>query len=317
MTKKIINLIKRLDIPLSIDSTPCDEITIIPTISTEISQVESLLASSQSITPPLSEPKETIGSFDIGMKNLSVCLIDHYPNQCPTFRVRKWDLISLVDQSGTTSLKCKHKIYPRTASERSQAKKGRGNKGYRLCGTKAGWWNPESGLGYCGSHKADEEGLIRYTTVKNVSDMELNRSLIKKLLEIPDLWQTCKTVVLEAQKTSKMKKIVAMIMSFLTLQTVLNPDNVKLTNIQVISAMHKLQLPINKLGMGVITLPSSTEKGLSKDSYDGRKELAIMHCEILLKNDKKHLEYFKLQKKKDDLADSFLQGLCHLLKHSK
>lgn len=251
------------------------------------------------------------------MKNLSVCLIDHYPNQSPTFRIRKWDLISLVDQAGTTSLKCKHKIYPRTATERANAKKGRGSKGYRLCGSKACWWNPDTGVGYCGTHNGDEEGVVRYTTVKNVSDMELNRSLIKKLMEIPDLWERCKTVVLEAQKTSKMKKIVAMIMSFLTLQTVLNPNNTTLTNIQVISAMHKLQLPVNKLGMGAITLPNSTSKGLTRDSYDGRKELAVMHCEILLKNDPTHLNYLKRQKKQDDLADSFLQGLCHLLKHSK
>jgi hypothetical protein len=147
--------------------------------------------------------------------------------------------------------------------------------------------------------------------------MELNRSLIRKLLEIPDLWQTCKTVVLEAQKTAKMKKIVAMIMSFLTLQTVLNPDNTKLTNIQVISAMHKLQLPVNKLGIPGLSLPTSTTGGLNKETYDGRKELAVMHSEILLKNDKTHLDYFKSQKKKDDLADSFLQGLCYLMKHSK
>ncbi|MEX0598653.1 MAG: hypothetical protein WD512_19375, partial [Candidatus Paceibacterota bacterium] len=75
--------------------------------------------------------------------------------------------------------------------------------------------------------------------------------------------------------------------------------------------------PVNKLGMGVITLPNCTPKGLTRDSYDGRKELAVMHCEILLKSDPTHLNYLKKQKKQDDLADSFLQGLCHLLKHSK
>lgn len=295
--KKIITLIKRPNAPIT---TPTET----PIVS---------------LQPPTTLLKETIGSFDIGIKTLSVCIIDHYPEEQPTFRVRKLELISLVDQAGKTKLKCKHKIYPRTVAERNQAKKGRGSKGYRFCGTNAGWWNPDTGLGYCGSHKAsceDASKVCKYTTVKNATDMELNRSLIRKLLEIPDLWQACKTVVLETQMRAKMKKLAAMIMSFLTLQTVLNPD-AKLTNIKVISAMHKLELPVNKLGIADLSLPTSTSKGLTKECYEGRKELAIMHTEILLKNDAKHLDYLRAQKKQDDLADSFLQGLCYLMKHSK
>lgn len=299
-SKKIITLVRRHDAP------------IIPTLTIETQVAPSLV-------PPTTALKETIGSFDIGIKTLSVCIIDHYPEETPTFRVRKLELISLVDQAGKTKLKCKHKIYPRTAAERNQAKKGRGSKGYRFCGTNARWWNPDTGIGYCGSHKAsceDAGKVCKYTTVKNATDMELNRSLIRKLLEIPDLWQACKTVVLETQMRAKMKKLAAMIMSFLTLQTVLNPD-AKLTNIKMISATHKLQLPVDKLGIAGLSLPTTTSKGLTKEHYEGRKELAIMHTEILLKNDVKHLDYLRAQKKQDDLADSFLQGLCYLMKHSK
>lgn len=250
----------------------------------------------------LSPALASIGSFDIGVKNLAVCVIDRI-EKSPGFRIRQWKLISLVSQSGKKVLKCNHLIKKRGKAHA----KDKGKK----CGTRASWWDG-TGIGYCGTHyrgHSDEE-LERYTTTKNISDMELNRTLIEVLNKMPELWRDCQTVVMEAQKTSRMKKIIYMIMSYLTHQTMINQSALK--KIQVISASHKLAIPIDKLE---IELPNETKNGKDKKTYEGRKALANEHCILLLKNDYKNLNYFQKQKKKDDLADSFLQGLCFLLKN--
>lgn len=261
----------------------------------------------------------TIGSFDIGVKNLGVCIIDKYkPDGVnPNFKIRKWELISLVDQVGKTALKCKHKI---SVKKKDRVK---GQRTFRYCGVKANKWNSVVKVGYCGTHAKshDAENLERYTTTKNVTDMELNRSLIMRLREFPELWRCCDRVVIEAQKTSKMKKIVFMIMSFLTHQKVIdNENNLEedgaLQKINVVSASHKLAIPVNKLGIKELKkLPDTTESGLDKSSYEGRKKLAQEHSKIILQHDQENLKKFNESRKKDDLADSFLQGLCYLLKN--
>ena len=50
----------------------------------------------------------------------------------------------------------------------------------------------------------------------------------------------------------------------------------------------------------------------SKLSYKERKAMSIQICIKYLQEDANQLEYFKQNKKKDDLADSFLQGLWYI-----
>jgi len=46
-----------------------------------------------------------------------------------------------------------------------------------------------------------------------------------------------------------------------------------------------------------------------KLSYGDKKKMAVEHVKYFLKDDQKNLEFFLNHKKKDDLADSYLQGL--------
>lgn len=56
------------------------------------------------------------------------------------------------------------------------------------------------------------------------------------------------------------------------------------------------------------------EKKSNKLSYTDKKKMAIMHVKYFLneKDDQENLEYFLNHKKKDDLADSYLQSLFYL-----
>jgi hypothetical protein len=54
-----------------------------------------------------------------------------------------------------------------------------------------------------------------------------------------------------------------------------------------------------------------------KTKYSDRKKMGIQKCLELLNNDGSYvswMDYFKTHAKKDDLADSFLQGLWYIKK---
>ena len=79
--------------------------------------------------------------------------------------------------------------------------------------------------------------------------------------------------------------------------------NLNVSHIEFISAANKLKDFCSK---------DTKETKDTKTKYSDRKKLGIEKClEILTKEFKfnEHIDYFNQHKKKDDLADSFLQGL--------
>ena len=66
-----------------------------------------------------------------------------------------------------------------------------------------------------------------------------------------------------------------------------------------------------KVNEEVIEVNETNKKKTEKLSYGDKKKMAIEHVKYFLKenNDTTNLEFFNLHKKKDDLADSYLQGL--------
>ena len=49
--------------------------------------------------------------------------------------------------------------------------------------------------------------------------------------------------------------------------------------------------------------------------YADKKRLAIEHAKYFLKDSPEYVDFFNNHKKKDDLSDSFLQGLYYLSKN--
>jgi hypothetical protein len=82
-------------------------------------------------------------------------------------------------------------------------------------------------------------------------------------------------------------------------------SNLKVHHIEFISASNKLK---------ELDVKNKTET-TSKTKYSDRKKLGIEKCLNVLTNDfrfNEHINYFNQHKKKDDLSDSFLQGMWFL-----
>jgi len=277
-----------------------------------------------SITLNLEEklPQYCLGSFDIGAKNLAVCIIDHHEKE--GFRIHQWKLINLLSQIGRKKLTCCKTIKNK-------------QKTHKICGKNASYWIENTDKGYCTQHakmitneseksnkpqieNQSTDQLVRYTTTKNISELELNLMIIKQLEQLPALWTRCNEVIIESQMRNGMKKIGHMVFCFLAGKIAGSPEKglVTLKNIRHVSAGHKLaidkcadKLPatIRDELMMVYVDPGSIK---GKKNYDKRKSLSDEYCSILCRNSSFESFYTK-SKKKDDLADSLLQGLGFLL----
>ena len=113
------------------------------------------------------------------------------------------------------------------------------------------------------------------------------------------------TVLIENQpclKNPTMKTIQVIVYSYFLINGFHNKSS-NISNILFISARNKLKC---YNGPEVICK--------LKNKYSKRKFLAKEYTKYFIKDDPTYLEFFNSNKKKDDLADSYLQGLSYLLK---
>lgn len=134
-------------------------------------------------------------------------------------------------------------------------------------------------------------GWTKFTggaSVKHAPVLDLAPDFSKSLTSREDWWKHADKVVVENQLDRRMFAVQAMIHMFFVREGI--------PVVKGVSASHKLN--------NILTLEDSTK------NYRGRKKTGIVHCEQLMPEDKKM--FFRSHKKKDDLADSFLQGLWFL-----
>lgn len=109
---------------------------------------------------------------------------------------------------------------------------------------------------------------------------------IARCFDNRDWWKNTDLIVIENQKDRRMFAVQAMIHMYFAANAF---------KVKGVSAVHKLN--------NIVTLDSTT-------TYKARKKTGILHAEQLMPAANK--AFFKSHKKKDDLADSFLQGLWFL-----
>ena len=259
-------------------------------------------------------------SIDIGIKNLAYCLLEVIDNT-KTFKIIKWDVINLCGEEPT----CQYIIKNKKVTKKCNKKACVFRKDIYYCKTHAKKMNCllqttetniKTSTKLCDLRSLSDKYRIAYTStskkydlytelkkyideniyinVKKISASDLSLvdvgCLIAKIIPSHIDTNNIDTVIIENQISplaNRMKTIQGMVAQFFIMNNI--------SEIYFISAINKLK-------------PFITQKM----NYKERKEMGINITYNLLKHHGDWLALFNNHKKKDDLADSLLQGLWFL-----
>ena len=228
-------------------------------------------------------------SWDVGIYNLSYCIVEKIENETP--KIIGWDIVNLVDNEQMK--KNRNLLFeniPRKLHELPQLL----DVDYVVIENQPSLKNPQM--------KSIQMILYSYFLILGkVIGNETTKSYIDKIdfcsasnkLKIYD----GPVIVLEEKKSRKknIQNIESNIESnieLLTEQTIIEDEN----NVKVDIVENK---PIKKKASSV--------------KYADKKRLAVEHAKYFVeKYSPQYIDFFDKHKKKDDLADSFLQGLYYI-----
>ena len=270
-------------------------------------------------------------SIDVGIKNLAFCLFER-PNDTQHFKITKWDIINISEKEDIVNC-C---FIDKNVLCNKPAKFKKDDKCYCLkhskkqplqipgCEQKPSFINKQKIVKLyeiADSHNIKYESKVKkvdliklindyininyFQTIesKNAADVDLFNIGINIKTKFNKLFENegqIDYVIIENQISpiaTRMKTIQGMIVQYFVM------SNVNVSHIEFISAANRLKGFEKK------------ETNDTKTKYSDRKKLGIEKClEFLTKDFKfnEHIDYFNQHKKKDDLADSFLQGMWFL-----
>lgn len=160
-------------------------------------------------------------------------------------------------------------------------------------------------MAYCIMEK-DTKSVIHWEVFSlcNSNEIENCKDLVRKMDERPHVLEGVNIVLMERQPkcNPKMRAMASTLRSYLVVRGLVDKQ-LKFT-LKDYSPKHKLSCwdgPIPKINAG--------------NEYLRRKKLAIFQCEQLIKEQTPEVQeiYKESQKKKDDLADCFLQCLSYIM----
>lgn len=247
-------------------------------------------------------------SFDVGLRNLAVCVLEGTSRT--DMRITGWDVIDVVGEKNgiarTACYKCakpamwvqagagtqacsRHRPQSLTMTKTALGKKTLPDlqelgKTYGLSGkTKkdlvASIWTELNKAGWSkfkGNARAAGGGVL-----------DLVGDIVTSLDRRAEWWTGADLVIFENQMDRRMFAVQAMLHMYFSCRGFRTKG---------VSAIHKLD-----------NITCTTD---ATGTYRGRKKTGIVHCESLCPAG--NLAFFKSHKKKDDLADSMLQGLYFL-----
>lgn len=247
-------------------------------------------------------------SFDIGLRNLAVCVLEGTSRT--DMRIVAWDVIDVVAEKNghtrTACFKCAKPAMWVQAGAGTQACSRHRPKSLTM--TKAALTKktiPElqemgKTYGFTGKTKKDLVGRIWTEMSKSGwakfkgnarapggGVLDLVNDIVACLDKRADWWRDADLAIFENQLDRRMFAVQAMMHMYFACRGFRTKG---------VSAIHKLD--------NIATATDAT------GTYRGRKKTGIVHCDALCPP--ANHEFFKSHKKKDDLADSFLQGLYFL-----
>ena len=266
-------------------------------------------------------------SFDVGIKNLAYCIFNVTDDKTKTYTIEKWGVLDLINRP----------VFYCGAKQKK--------KPYSMCGKKASYINKDQQC-FCKQHAKLSSYKI---PVKELSDIALKRSKVTVLKELakeyninyesPILKLDLMNLIKKHRDSHFLKEILiekadtGLVTMSINLTHMLN-DLVKDTIIdcvlienqisKIASTMKTIQGMITQYfvmnSVDDIHYVSSYNKlklyisSKKNYTYKQRKELGIQCAlkELNESQDSGWISLFQTHKKKDDLADSFLQGLWYI-----
>jgi len=253
-------------------------------------------------------------SFDVGLRNLSYCVMEGTSRK--DVKILDWNIIDVLgEKAGVGAARCfrcqaaaryEHasegtfacsKHTPKQKKNITKTTLNRKSLHELQCEVET------VGLRTDKTKKADLVTLLynhyRQNTWKKCvqssmsgSVLDLAPAIIASLEARTNSWKGADLVVVENQPERRMYAVQAMLQMYFSMK------NLKCSGI---SAAHKLS--------NIVTIDDVVH------TYKGRKKTGIVHAYALVP--KENQEHFDKHKKKDDLADSFLQGLWALEHHQR
>jgi hypothetical protein len=261
-------------------------------------------------------------SIDVGIKNLAFCLFEK-PTDSEQFIISKWDTINISEEEtlvcgitecdkpakfkkGNECYCLKHSkkqafLIPKTEQKSSFINKQKIQKLYDIANAHKIVYEPKAKKAnvvklindYIKDHYFESIEAVRAADV-NLFNIGLNiKTHFNKLFQNEG---KIEYVIIENQISpiaTRMKTIQGMIVQYFVM------SELQVDHIEFISAANKLKDCDAK----------------DKAKYSDRKKLGIAKCLEKITNDaqfNQHVDYFNKHKKKDDLADSFLQGIYYI-----
>ena len=261
-------------------------------------------------------------SIDVGIKNLAFCLFEK-TDDCDNFKITKWDVVNISEQESFICKECnkpakfkkddicfclKHSKKQSLHIPGSEQKSTFINKQkiqtlYEIADSHKIMYLPKCKKVDLVKKINDHISIHYLDKIENIkaSDVDLFhiglhiKNKFNKLFENEEIIDY---VIIENQISpiaTRMKTIQGMIVQYFIMSSIV------VGHMEFISAANKLKDCDAK----------------DKAKYSDRKKLGIAKCLETITNDfrfSEHIDYFNIHKKKDDLADSFLQGIYFLKK---
>ncbi len=262
-------------------------------------------------------------SIDVGIKNLAFCLFDKSP-ELEQFKVTKWDVINLSEEE---SLKCIH--IEKKALCNKPAKFKKDDKCYCVKHSKKQAFQipgSEQKPSFINKQKisklyeiANNHNIKYEPKIKKLELAKLINQHMEKIYFVPVESKKANEVDLFniginiKNKFNEMFKDEVKI-DYVIIENQIGPLAIRMKTIQGMIVQYFIMSNLNVEYIEFISASNKLKDCDIKDKekYSDRKKLGIAKCLGILTTDFRFNEYvnfFNGHKKKDDLSDSFLQGL--------
>jgi hypothetical protein len=262
-------------------------------------------------------------SIDVGIKNLAYCLFDKSPN-AEHFKVSKWDIINLSEHETLTCCFIeKNKVCNKPAKFKKKDEcyclKHSKKQKYKIA-------SPEQKTSFINKQKISVLHQIANKYEINY-DLKIKKNDLVNL--IYEYIQNAYFETIQAKKANKVDLFDIAInirnkfndifaneckIDYVVIENQIGPLAIRMKTIQGMLVQYFIMSTLNVDHIEFVSASNKLKDCEIKDKkkYCDRKKLGISKClGLLTKEDRfnEHITYFNEHKKKDDLSDSFLQGL--------